>query len=188
MSDEATETQPEAAPTEAPKRYDILIVSQNRAFNVVEQGLKSLINYLQAVGFVRVYDEAVAEEWTEVYCNAGPTAHEMFVKGPYITTEPLFLEYAIRGGTRPIHVPYGTEDKEETCYFWMEIRGALFQEITGKVKNKLKDLLTARLDYFTRPHEALPPHLVVPANEQPTDKKRRKEGPAARVGTAVEEF
>ena len=40
---------------------DILAVSQNRAFNVVEQGLKSLVNFLQASGYVRVYDEAIAE-------------------------------------------------------------------------------------------------------------------------------
>jgi len=187
MSDEATETQPETAPAPAP-RYDILAVSQNRAFNVVEQGLKALINFLQASGYVRAYDEAIAEEWTEVYCNVGPSSHEMFMRGVNVVTEPLFREVAIHGGIRPVYVPFGTEDKEESCYFWIEVRGALFNELTGKVKNKLKDIMMTRFDFYARPHEGLPPHAVVPADEQPIDKKRRKESPATRVGTAVEEF
>jgi len=188
MSDEATDTQPDATPKAPQQRYDILAVSQNRGFNVVEQGLKSLVNFLQASGYVRVYDEAIAEEWTEIYCNVGPSSHEMFVKGPYSNDEPLFREFAIRGGIRPVYVPFGAADPEETCYFWVEIRGALFSELAGKIKNKLKDVMVTRFDFYSRPHEALPPHAVVPADEAPTDKKKRKEGPAARVGTAVEEF
>ncbi len=178
----------ETAPPTEPPRYDILIVCQNRHFNVVEQGLKSLINYLQASGLVRVYDEAVAETWTEVYCKAGPTAHELFVKGAYNGPEPLYYEMAIRSGMKPTPLPYGPTDTEESSLFWIDIRGALYQDITGALKNKLKDVLYQRLELFVRPHEALPPHPVVGEDEKPIDKKRRRPPQAKGVGTAVEEL
>lgn len=184
MSDEAA---PPPSESPATPRYDILLVSQNRGYNVAEQGLKSIINYMQASGFIRVYDEAIAEEWTEVYARVGPSSNEMFVKGAYTGDAPLFHELAIRSGTRPTFIPFGGAP-DESCYFWIEIRGALFDELTGRVKNKLKDVLVTRFDYFVRPHEGLPPHAVVPPDEAPIDKKLKKDGPAARVGTAVEEF
>lgn len=184
MSDPA-----EPTPTEgtAARRHDIVLVSQNRAYNVAEQGLKALVNFMQASGYMRIYEESIAEEWTELYSRIGPSSHEMFVKGPYAGEDPVFHELAIRSGTRPAFVPFGGQP-DETCYFWIEIRGALFDELTGRVKNKLKDVMMTRFDYFTRPHEGLPPHAVVPPDEAPIDKKLKKDGPAARVGTAVEEF
>ena len=185
MSDDATAT--ETATTPAPPRYDILVVSQNRAFNMVEQGLKSLVNVMQASGYFRVTDESLAEEWSEIYAGLGPSSHEMFVKGAYVGSTEVFHEIAIRGGTRPTVVPFGTA-ADETCYFWIEVRGALFPELTGKLKNKFKDLMMTRCDFFSRPHTGLPPHAVVPPDEAPSDKKKKKDGPAARVGTAVEEF
>lgn len=169
-------------------RYDILLVSQNRAFNVVEQGLKSLMNYLVATNVVRVADEAIAKEWTELYCKPGPTPHDLFVRGPYEGTEAPFLELALRSGTRPCAVPFGTETPE-TCYFWIEVRGALFQELSGKFKMKLKDVLATRFDFYTRDHVPPPPHATVPADEVPEEKKyARKNAASPRVGTAVEEF
>jgi hypothetical protein len=186
MSEDSTET-PSDTTVEVP-RYDILLVSQNRALNVVEQGLKSLINYLQASGVVRVYDEAIAENWTEVYAKVGPSSHEMFVIGSYTGDSPVFLEVAIRGGTASTYIPFGGTENE-TCYFWIEIRGALFNDLTGKFKLKLREVMSTRFDMFTRKHEALPPHGEVGEDEAPVDKKRkRQEGAAQRVGTAVEEF
>lgn len=189
MTDEAATAEATEATTKpAPKRYDILAVSQNRAFNVVEQGMKSLINYMQATNLIRVYAEAIASEWTEVYSNVGPSAHELFVKGVYASDEAPFLELAIRSGTRPCDVAYGPETPE-TCYFWIEVRGALYPELTGRMKNKLKEILATRFDYYVRDHAALPPHAEVPPGEEPEDRKRRgRGGVAARVGTAVEEF
>lgn len=178
----------EAATESQPKRYDILLVSQNRAYTVVEQGLKSLINYLQATNIIRVNDEAVAKEWVEVYAKPGPTAHDMFVRGVFDSDVVTFKEVAIRGGTRPTLIPFGGE-KGETCYLWIEIRGCLFQEVNGKYKTKLNQVMATRFDYFVREHEALPPHLTVPADELPEEKKyARRDSASPRVGTAVEEF
>ena len=145
------------------------------------------MNFLQASGWVRVAAEAVAEEWTEIYSGVGPSSHELFVKGAYGGPTPVYHELVIRGGTRPAYVPYGPE-QEETCYFWIEIRGALFKDLTGMAKKKLKDVMNTRFDFYARDHAGLPPHAVVPPDELPIDKKKKKEGPAARVGTAVEEF
>lgn len=183
-----TEATTEATTEAAPKRYDILLVSQNRAYTVVEQGLKSLINYLQATNIIRVNDEAVAKEWVEVYSKAGPTAHDMFVRGVYDSDLLTFKEIAIRGGTRLCAIPFGGEENEG-CYFWMEVRGCLFQEINGKYKTKLNQVMTTRFDYFVRDHEALPAHLTVPPDEVPEAKKYARRDPSSpRVGTAVEEF
>lgn len=186
---ETTETETTETATESqPKRYDILLVSQNRAYTVVEQGLKSLINYLQATNIIRVNDEAVAKEWVEVYAKPGPTAHDMFVRGVFDSDVVTFKEVAIRGGTRPTLIPFGGE-KDETCYLWIEIRGCLFQEVNGKYKTKLNQVMATRFDYFVREHEALPPHLTVPADELPEEKKyARRDAASPRVGTAVEEF
>lgn len=185
------ETETEATPTApevGPKRYDILLVSQNRAYTVIEQGLKSLINYLQATNIIRVNDEAVAKEWVEVYSKPGPTAHDMFIRGTYESDVATFHEVAIRGGTRQCLMPFGGNEGE-TCYLWIEIRGCLFPEVAGKYKTKLNGLMVTRFDYFVRDHVASPPHLIVPPDELPEDKKyARRDLGSPRVGTAVEEF
>jgi hypothetical protein len=182
---ETTETEASERP---PKRYDILLVSQNRQHTVIEQGLKSLINYLQATNIIRVNDEAVAKEWVEVYAKQGPTAHDMFVRGVYDSDLPTFFEVAVRGGTRACFIPFGGEENEG-CFFWMEVRGCLFQEINGKYKTKLNQVMSTRFDYFVREHVALPPHLTVPPDELPEEKKyARRDSASPRVGTAVEEF
>lgn len=186
MSDEANET-PTDKSTEKP-RWDLLLVSQNRALNIVEQGLKPLVNYLQASGFARVYDEAVAEEWTEIYCKLGPSSHQLFVTGSYSGDPEVFKEIAIRGGTAPTLMPFGRSHPEETCYFWIEVRGALFKDFTAMFKRKLKEAMVTRFDLFTRPHTELPPHAEVGEDEVPIDKKKKKSGTSQRVGTAVEEL
>lgn len=178
----------ENTPTE--KRYDILLVSQNRTYNVVEQGLKALMNYLQAANLARVFDEAVAKEWTEIYAKPGPTAHEAFVRGPFGAELDLYRELVVRAGKRPTKVPFGaTPEQGDVCHFYIEIRGALFSDLSPKVKNRLKDLLMTRFDFFTRDHVTPPPHAVVPPNEVPEEVKyAKRDGTTPRVGTAVEEF
>ncbi|MFO0751089.1 MAG: hypothetical protein U1F43_36255 [Myxococcota bacterium] len=178
----------ETAPTV--KRYDILLVSQNRTYNVVEQGLKSLLNYMQAATLSRVSDEAIAKEWTEVYAKPGPTAHEMFVRGAFGAELEPYLEMAVRAGKRPTRVPFGaTEGVDDVCHFYIEIRGALFSDLGPKVKNRLKDLLQTRFDFYVRDHVKPPPHAIVPPDEVPEDVKyAKRDGASPRVGTAVEEF
>lgn len=185
MSD--TPTPPAAA---EPKRYDILLVSQNRTYNVVEQGLKSIVNYLQATNLARITDEAVAKEWTELYLKPGPTAHELFVRGTFGAEIATYHELVVRAGKRATLVPFGaTPEQGDVCHFYIEIRGALFNDIGAKVKNRLKDLLMTRFDFFVRDAVKPPPHAVVPPDEVPEDVKYAKRGEGAtRVGTAVEEF
>jgi len=174
-----------------PKRYDILLVSQNRTYNVVEQGLKSVLNYLSAANIVRVNDEAVAKEWTEVYGKPGATAHEGFMRGTFASDEAPYLEMVVRAGKRPTKVPFGPKEGEEGdhCHFYIEFRGALFNDLAPKLKNRLKDLLVTRFDFYVRDHVGLPPHAVVPEDEVPEDVKYATRGGAPkRVGTEVEEY
>ncbi|MCC6621094.1 MAG: hypothetical protein IT385_07550 [Deltaproteobacteria bacterium] len=174
---------------QAPKRYDILLVSQNRTYNVVEQGLKSLMNYLQASNLARVKDEAIAKEWTEIYAVPGPTAHEMFVRGAFDSELASYVELCVRAGKRTTTLPFGGKEGDEHCHFYIEIRGGLFNDLAPKIKNRLKDLLMTRFDYFVRDHEPPPPHAIVPPDEVPEEVKyARKDGASPRVGTAVEEF
>lgn len=183
MSKKAADT-PEKNET---PRYDILILPQNPAFNVASQGLRAILNYLQISGFVSLNAEAVAETWTEVYGTAGPTAHELFVKGAYNGPQPLFEQFAIRSGTKATPIPFGAPE-EESCYFWISFRGALYPDLTGKVKNKIREILYSRFDYSHRPFTSLPPPAVVPEDEKPIAQRKPEGLSNHRVGTVVEEF
>ena len=184
-----TETSP-AANVDTTPRYDMLIVSTNRAYTVVEQGLRAFINYLQVSNVIRMQDEAVAKEWTELYAKPGPTAHEAFIKGAYTGTKEPYLECCIRADKNPFPLPYGGEAGETSAIrFYLEFRGCLFQDLAPRFKNRLREVLYTRFDIYTRPHTALPPHLIVAngdAHEKP--EMARKDSASPRVGTAVEEF
>lgn len=170
------------------ERYDMLIVSQARDFNLVDQGVKSLINFLATANIMRPSDEAIAAEWVEVYGGPGPTAHEAFTRGAFDSDLQPFIECAVRGGQTYVPLPYGGE-KGEKVRFFLEFRGCLWKDLGPKVKNRLGRLLMTRFDIYTRPHAELPPHAEVGEDELPEDRKfARKDRVSMRVGTAVEEF
>lgn len=185
-----TETSP-AAEVDSTPRYDILIVSSNRSYTVVEQGLRAVVNYLQVANVIRMQSEAVAKEWTELYAKPGPTAHEAFVKGSYVGTKDAFLECVIHANKNPIPMPYGGEPGETSAIrFYLEFRGCLFQDFAPRFKNRLREqVLHTRFDMYTRPHTALPPHAVVPTGQEAEKPElARKDTASPRVGTATEEF
>jgi len=170
------------------ERFDLLIVSLDRTFSTVEHGTKALVNYLLASNIIRLTDEAIAQEWTELYGGPGPTAHEAFTRGAFDSDLAPYIEVAIRTGKRYIPMPYGG-GKDEQVRFFIEFRGVLWKDLAPQFKNRLARLLTTRLDIRTRPHEALTPHREVGADELPEDVKfARKDRASPRVGTTVEEF
>lgn len=170
------------------ERYDLLIVSQARDFNLVEQGVKALINYLATANVFRPNDESVAKDWVEVYGVPGPTAHEAFTRGAFDSDHAPFLECAVRGGQVYVPLPFGGAEGEQVRFF-IEFRGCLWHDLSPKVKNRLGRILMTRFDLYFRPHEALPPHAAVGDDELPEDRKfARKDRVSMRVGTAVEEF
>jgi len=170
------------------ERFDVLIVSQARDFNLVEQGMKALINFLATNNVVRPAEEAIAKEWVEIYGTPGPTAHEAFTRGGYAGDYEVFKEAAVRGGLRYTPMPFGGAPDEEVR-FYVAFYGALWNDLSPNFKNRLSRLLVTRFDIFTRPHEAVPPHAEVGADEEPEEKKfAKKDRTSPRVGTAVEEF
>lgn len=175
-------------PQEDFERHDVLIVSQSRDFNLVQQGVKSLINYLATSNFMRPTEESIAKEWVEIYGPPGPTAHEAFTRGAYSGDYPVYKEAAVRGGTKYIPMPFGGA-KNEVVRFYIAFYGVLWKELSPSFKNRLTRLLVTRLDIFTRVHEAVPAHAEVSKDELPDEQKfAKKDRSSPRVGTAVEEF
>lgn len=178
----------ETAKAEDTPRYDVLVVSGDRGFNIVEQGTRALINHLLAKNLMRVADESVAKEWTEVYGTAGPTAHEAFTIGGFDSELAPYLEVCVRTGTKYAPMPFGGA-KNEVARFWIEFRGALWKDLAPRFKNGLVRLLATRVEVLSRPHEAAPPHREVGEDELPEEVKfARKDRTSPRVGTAVEEY
>jgi hypothetical protein len=180
---------PETTPTPAasgPARLDLLVVSQNPSFNMVEQGLYALMNFLHTANVGRATDEALAKAWTEIYLAPGATPHEAFVRHGYDVAVPPFLELVVHNALTPERLPWGPDGGVR---FWLEFRGSLFSDLDGRFKNRLREVLNTRIDVLTRPHEALPPHRVVlPGEEAVATKRLKKDRASMRVGTAVEEF
>jgi hypothetical protein len=176
----------ETAPEGGLARRDLLILSQNPSFNMVEPGLRSLMNFLHTANVARATDEAVAKSWVEIYCAPGATPHEAFVRHGYNLGVPPFLELVVHNALVVERAPWGGE---EGVRFWLEFRGALFDDLDGRFKNRLREVLNTRVDVRIRPHTALPPHRLVPPGEEHVAAKRhRQERATLRVGTAVEEF
>lgn len=173
---------------EALPRYDVLIVSENRSFNIVEQGTRALVNHLIAKNIARVSAESIAKDWCEIYGGPGPTAHEAFTLGGFDSDHAPFLEVAVRTGTKFTTMPFGGA-KNEGVRFWIEFRGVLWKDLAPRFRNGLTRLLATRLEVLTRPHAGLAAHAEVAADEVPEDVKfARKDRATPRVGTAVEEY
>jgi hypothetical protein len=176
-----------AAASSGPQRLDMLVLSHNPSFNMVEPGLYALMNFLHTANVGRATDEALAKTWTEIYLAPGATPHEAFVRHGYDVSVPPFLELVVHNGLTPERLPWGAGDSG--VRFWLEFRGTLFSDLDGRFKNRLREVLNTRIEIATRPHQALPPHRVVPPGEEAVAaKKLRKDRASMRVGTAVEEF
>ncbi|MFT7622247.1 MAG: hypothetical protein ACI9WU_001415 [Myxococcota bacterium] len=169
----------------APNRFDLIFFPEDLR-KVAPLAGEAVLRYLATERVGLPYAEAIAETWVEVYCKPGPSAHTPFVKGGWgDDTDVMFEEMMVRFGEKPIALPFGMEG--ETT-FYVEFRGCLFEDSMGKFKSKFKDILHVRPASHTRKFEGLPEHLVVPEDEQPID-KRKKKGPRGGVaGTRVEEW
>ena len=167
-------------------RYDVLILSHDTSLRMPDGAAASLLRYMAATQLALPKEEAVAETWSEVYCEPGPASHEIFIKGSYTDPEPVFLELAMRFGKAPAEVDTG-EGPLQVAFF-IEIRGARFKEPGGSFRKRLRDLLYIQPQVFARAHEALPPHREVPEGEEPTDKRKKPGAGGGLAGTRVEEF
>lgn len=191
---QTAETPPEAAAAvsrpelDGEPRFDLLVLSQNRAFNMVDHGLRALMNFLHTGNVGRATDEALAKTWQEIYLKPGATPHEPFVRHGWDETIQPFLELVVHNSLKAEALPWGGEP-DEGVRFWIEFRGCLFKDFDGRFKNRLQNALNTRYELRTRPFTGLPPHREVPPGEEAEEVKRaRKDRAGPRVGTAVEEF
>ena len=170
--------------TEPLPRYDLLIVPADPTLRVAPRAAEALLRSLAAHRQLEPSAEAVADEWAEIYCRPGVSAHELFIRGTYEDEEPVYLEAAFRLGTKAVPMPWGAEGREVT--FFIEFRGCRYQDLRGPFKKRLLDIAHIRGQILCREHEALPPHREVPEDEKPKEKPRRERSGLA--GTRVEEW
>lgn len=165
--------------------YDILVLSEKPGFQLTESGARALMRFMIGKRWIGGVEEAIAEEWTELYMTPGATSHEMFIRGATDSDEPVYEELLLRFGKRTVEQPYGGT---EQLPFYMEVRGCRYKEPRGVFRKAMLDLLHLRVRTVVRDHEPAPPHAVVPDDEVPKDvvKTDRRSGGA--VGTRVEEF
>ena len=149
------------------RRYDVLVTSGSSGFRLSEQAAHALIRNLKTKYWIRPYDEAIEEDWTEVYCHAEPTSSEIFTPGRFGSSEPVFLEAAIYFGREPETLDYNGDKKR--VFFYIEFRGCLFKEPLAAFKKVFKDILHVRPDFSVRKHEALPPHREVEVYDEDED-------------------
>ena len=170
--------------TDSSERYDILLCcpSMKLAPKAAEAALRNLL--VTKIG--NPVAEAVAEEWAEVYCEAGPAAHDAFVKGGYTGELPVFHELTFRLGMKTAAAPFGV-DKD--LNFWIHMQGALFDACTGRFLKKIHDIILKQPTVFVRPHDGVAERREVPEDEIPKSKRRKRTtDQGMRAGTRVEEW
>jgi hypothetical protein len=167
------------------KRWDVLVVNEKADFQIAQGAAISLLRLMAARRWIGTGEEAVAEEWAEIYLQPGPSAHEIFATGVFEREAPVFQEAVLRFGGRPIPMPYGTG---HDVRFFLEFRGCLYPEPLGPFRKQLTELLHLRPRVVSRPSEPPPPHLEVPEDERPKEVAKRQRLSGGAVGTRVEEL
>lgn len=180
------EDQPDVAENERIKRYDIILTSERAGYRPPNVAVSAMVQLLAFRGFAVPYEEAIAQTWTEIYFKPGVAAHDIFMDKGYDSDVEIFKELCFRFSEKPYTIEYSNTPKRP-LYWSMEIRGARFKNVYGSFKKHFLDALSLKLAESSRPFESLPPHLEVPEDEAPLEKKKRERGPGL-AGSAVEEI
>ena len=166
-------------------RYDVLITSEKAGYRAPKVAIGTLVRMLALHGFADPVDEAVAENWVEIYFKPSVSSHEIFYKYDYNGPE-VFLEAVMRfEDKKPFFAEYG--NTKRPLYWALEFRGCVYQSPLGPFRKMLLEGLNIRVAVDVRPHkEPMPPHRIVPEEEKPIDKKKRERG-SGLAGTDVME-
>lgn len=177
--------QPDVAENERVKRYDVMITSERAGYRPPKAAVMAMVQQLAFRGLASPVDEALAETWAEIYFEPGPSAHEIFLEKEYNSDLPVYQEMAMRFCEKPFYCDYSDTPKRP-LYWGIEVRGSRFTNPLGSFRKLFLDALNLRVAVAVRPAEPIPPHLVVPEDELPVDKKKRERGRGL-AGTEVEE-
>jgi hypothetical protein len=168
------------------KRHDVMVVLPNPSTKVGEGIAVSLLRYLAISRVIRPVDEALHVDWTEVYCEPGPSAHEPFVKGVYDGPIPVFKECCVRWGTKPAELDLGSQ--KIPVYFFLEFRGSAYDDPLGPFRSKFKEIMRVPPRIGVQEHTELPPHKMVEPEDVPKDKRLKKKVAGGQAGTSIEEW
>ncbi len=182
---EPSEDLPDVPENERIKRYDVMITSERAGYRPPKAAIGAMVQQLAFRGFASPVDEAIAETWTEIYFEPGPAAHEIFLEKEYNDDAPVYREVMMRFCEKPFFCDYSDTPKRP-LYWAIEIRGTRFANPLGAFRKLFLDALNLRVSVAARPAAPLPPHLTVPEDEQPVDRKKRERGRGL-AGTEVEE-
>lgn len=177
---------PDVPENERIHRYDIMITSERPGYRPPKAAVYSIVSQLALRGLASPVDEAIAETWTEIYFEPGPTAHEIFLEKGYSDDAPVYHEIIMRFADKMYFCDY-SETPQRPLYWSIEIRGARFTTPIGAFKKLFLDALNLRITSAYRDAQPLPPHKIVPEDEKPIEKKKRERGSGI-AGTEVEEM
>ena len=138
-------------------RYDLLLRSPKAGFRLADGAARALILNLKTNYLLLPESEAIGENFVEVYCKAGPSAHSIFTPRTFPADIKVFHEAAIYFG-ESVELNYGGGIQ---CAFYIEFRGCLFDELMGDFKRQLKQIINIQPKLAIRPHVELPPHREV---------------------------
>ena len=173
--------------TTTPKRLDLALVAPQRGMRVANGAAEALIRYLATTRIVILSDEAIADSWREVYGTPGPAAHDAFVRsGGFSEDYEPFVGFTIRFGQKPASLGYGTQTGN-VCFF-VEFEGAAFENLIGRFRVKVSEILSFTPDVVSRAHTKRRLKATVSEDETPKERRLKRQFGGGPAGTRVEEF
>ncbi len=177
-----------ADPGDQDRLHDVLIVSANRAQRVTDGAGAALLRFLAVSRMVRPTEEAIAQDWVEVYCAPDASSHEFFMRYGYDGPHPVFKEAVFRWGTEGVPMPWGG-DPSDMIYWFVELRGSRFNTVLGDFLNRIRETTHIQPHVLVSDHQEPPPHREVPEGQERKDLRlKRGGGGGGLAGTRVEEF
>ena len=176
---------PDVPENERIHRYDVVITSERAGYKPPKAALGAMVQQLAFRGFANPVDEAIAENWVEVYFEPGPAAHEIFIEKEYNSAEPAFKEIVVKVYDKPFVCDF-SETPKRPLYWAIEIRGSRFKAPIGSFRKLFLEAFNLRIAVCSCDAQPMPPHRIVPEDERPVEKKRRERG-AGLAGVNIEE-
>jgi hypothetical protein len=142
-------------------KSDMIILPQAPTFRVVEQGLKSLINYLRTTQILTATAQKIHPDGAvEIALRPDAFVHLVLLEGSAPSGPPCVAEASIWSTPKPRPVPFGPA--REAC-LWLELIGVRADTLVEGFLPKLHSLLYLRPELHVVPHDPRRLHQPTPA-------------------------